>query len=98
MTNADKILKNDKVGIYTVYDETFKAHNSPFGSRNDREAIKVCRDIVKCTDDSFAINADVLSLYRVGIFDQVTGEIVPELTKIVDFVELLPKDEVVCNA
>lgn len=92
MTNADKILKNDKVGIYTIFDNTFKAHNSPFGSRNDREALKVCRDILKAPDDSFTINADCLSLYRVGIFDQVTGVIVPELTKLVDFVELLPEE------
>lgn len=97
MNYADKILENDKIGMYSFFDRTFNAYNSPFCARSDREALKVCRDILKLHDDSITINADVISLYRVGVFDQQSGLITSELTELIKLDELIPK-EVIENA
>lgn len=66
------------VGLYTVKDSKAESAVAPFAFRTDGEAIRAFGDSVEKGGTTISTHPEDYFLYRVGSFNQVTGEIIPE--------------------
>lgn len=82
-----------KIGQYSVYDRLAQIFSQPTNILNDDIAVRVMRDCVKDKTHDYGKNPLDYSLYRVGTFDNVTGEINSETTKVVDLITLVDEEE-----
>lgn len=79
------------VALYTVKDTKAESCVAPFAFRNDAEAIRAFGDSVSKGDTPLSTHAEDFFLYRVGTFNQVSGQILSEehkcLASALDFKE-----------
>ena len=64
-----------KRGIYTVHDNQAQAFLAPFFCNTDGEAIRMFKDTVADPESLFQRHAHDFHLYRLGTFDDVTGDL-----------------------
>lgn len=64
-----------KLNIYAIYDEGAKAYATPFFMHNDGLAIRAFQDNVNSDDSQIAKHADQFHLFRIGEYDDQTGEL-----------------------
>jgi hypothetical protein len=71
---------------YAVYDRKAEMYSQPFLEIKDGTAIRAVQDIViNNKDHPFAKHPSDFSLFRLGIFDETTGEITGEkLSKLIE--------------
>jgi hypothetical protein len=84
--NKEKIMK---LKIYAVKDVIIGSMMNPFYMHNDQQAIRSFEQAMK-SESEIAKNAKDLQLFKLGEFDDETGEIVSQVEYLVkgqDFVE-----------
>jgi hypothetical protein len=71
---------------YAVYDRKAEMYSQPFLEIKDGTAIRAIQDVViNNKDHAFAKHPSDFSLFRLGTFDETTGEIAGEkLKKLID--------------
>ena len=65
--------------IYSVYDEKAGAYLPPFYMQNDAVAVRAFRNSVQDEEHNFHKNAEDYTLFRLGAWDDNTGETVEEI-------------------
>lgn len=66
-----------KMKIYSVYDSKAKAFITPFFMVNDDMAIRIFTECANDPNHTFGRFASDVSLFRIGEFDDATGELEP---------------------
>ncbi|AXH77496.1 MAG: nonstructural protein [Microviridae sp.] len=78
------------VGVYSVYDAAVKAYLPTFVSRTDAEAQRSFVEAVADPKHQFSKHASDYTLFRLAVFDDVTGEFKAEIDKIVSALSVVP--------
>ena len=80
--------------IFTVRDSKAAAYLPPFFMFNEAMAIRAIQDAVNDEKHQFHLHPEDYHLFRIGVFDDDTGEITPEApTVVVGAMDLVPADE-----
>lgn len=61
--------------IYTIFDSKAELFLPPFYAVNDQVAIRRCKATMRDLDHDFSQHAEDYTLFNIGKFDQVKGEI-----------------------
>ena len=61
--------------IFTVYDSKVEAYMQPFFQKGLGQALRTFTDMVNNPEHPFHKHAEDYTLYELGTFDEVTGEI-----------------------
>ncbi len=64
--------------IYSVWDSKADAYIQPFFASNDAVAIRMFQTAAHNTDHDFHLHAEDYTLFRLGTFDQLKGDLLPE--------------------
>ena len=80
-----------KTGIYSVLDTTAKIYSSPIMLLNDDVAVRIMKNCVSNPEHNYGLNPEDYHLYRMGHFDDNTGEITYEVEKVVSLLALSNK-------
>lgn len=67
-----------KLNIYAIYDTATGAYMRPFFMQSDGQATRAISDLVQDENHEVGKHPEDYSLFRVGIFDDNTGTLVPE--------------------
>lgn len=67
--------------IFSIYDEKADAYNQPFFSPTVATAIRSCEEAIADSQSPFHAHASDYSLFELGEFDQLTGEIDAQLPR-----------------
>ena len=70
--------------IYSVYDLKAEAFITPFFLPNDAIAIRPFTDCVTDEKHAFAMNPFDYAMYRLGQFDDLTGELISDSTLLLE--------------
>jgi len=73
-----------KNSLYSIKDNTAEYFTKMFPSPNDATALRTIKNTLidpNSKELEFVKNPDQFTLYKIGSFDDNTGEITPELTK-----------------
>lgn len=65
-------------GMYTVYDRKVGAHLPIFFARSDDEAVRMLKETMLQGDSPFVKWPEDYHLYRLGEFEDTTGEIITD--------------------
>lgn len=65
------------VKLYSVFDSAAQAYNTPLTFQSEGLAIRSFSDAVNKEDSNFRRHAKDYTLFRIGEFDDATGEIKP---------------------
>jgi hypothetical protein len=65
------------LGKYTIYDAALEGYNQDWTMHNDGIAIREFTDMCN-SDTKIAKNPEDYSLWKIGSFDNVTGELIPQ--------------------
>ena len=65
--------------LFSVYDSCAVFYDRPFAARDDASAVRSFGDIAGDAEHPIGKHPEHYSLFRVGLFDDLTGEIVPEV-------------------
>ncbi len=65
--------------MYSIFDSKLEGYLQPIFAENDAVAVRILKNAVDDPDHLFSKNAEDYALFRIGIFVQETGVIVPEL-------------------
>lgn len=67
------------LNVYSFYDSAAKAYTQPFFLHNDGLAIRAFQSNVndESGNNNIANNPDQFTLYRIGQYDDVNGELIP---------------------
>lgn len=79
------------LNLYSIFDKKAAAYIPPFFMHNDQVALRACANCVADPTHQWHMNPGDYDLYRLGIFDDASGEIVPDMQFIVSlttFVEV----------
>jgi len=64
--------------IYTVWDCKADAYIQPFFAANDAVATRMFKTAALNEDHEFHLHAEDYTLFRIGTFDQLKGDLLPE--------------------
>ena len=64
--------------MYAIYDSCSKVYDRPWVARSDGEAIRGFGDVANDTDHPIGKHPEHFTCFRIGLFDDNTGEMVPE--------------------
>ena len=67
----------NRVGAYCVYDRKGNIYNNPYFLSNDMVAIRQLDMMVKNPETMISKYPEDYVLYKVGLFDLLTGELLP---------------------
>ena len=67
-----------RVFMYAIFDSCSKVYDRPWVARSDGEAMRSFGDIASDFSHPIGKHPEHFSCFRVGLFDDNTGEIVPE--------------------
>lgn len=85
-----------KVKIYAVLDSASGVYDGPVPSQNDAVALRNFTNMALNENSSIGKNPECFSLWRVGEWNDATGEVVPEvkecLVHAIDLVNLQKED------
>jgi hypothetical protein len=71
-----------KLNVYSIFDSAAKAYTSPFFMHNDGLAIRAFQDNVNAEqENNISKHPDQFTLFRIGEFDDSTGEIKTDVVK-----------------
>jgi hypothetical protein len=71
-----------KLNVYSIFDSAAKAYTSPFFMHNDGLAIRAFQDNVNAEqENNISKHPDQFTLFKIGEFDDSTGEIKTDLVK-----------------
>jgi hypothetical protein len=71
-----------KLNVYSIFDSAAKAYTNPFFMHNDGLAIRAFSDNVNSEqENNIAKHPDQFTLFRIGEFDDSTGEIKTDVVK-----------------
>jgi hypothetical protein len=71
-----------KLNVYSIFDSAAKAYTSPFFMHNDGLAIRAFQDNVNAEqENNISKHPDHFTLFKIGEFDDVTGEIKTDVVK-----------------
>lgn len=78
-----------KIKIYSIKDNKVGAFKTPFYSNNDMVAVRSLKNAVndKSAGELF-LNAEDFSLYSLGEFDEITGEITGQVQFVANAIDL----------
>ena len=66
-----------KLNFYTVFDKAVGAYMRPFVMQSDGQAVRHFEDEVN-GDNPIAKHPEDYALFRIGMFDDQSGELIPE--------------------
>lgn len=67
-----------KLTAYCIYDTAAGAYMRPFFLQSDAQAIRAFKDIALDANHEVGKHPEDYALFRVGIFDDNSGELIPE--------------------
>jgi hypothetical protein len=71
-----------KLNVYSIFDSAAKAYTNPFFMHNDGLAIRAFSDNVNSEqENNIAKHPDQFTLFRIGEFDDASGEIKTDIVK-----------------
>lgn len=70
-----------KLNSYVIYDAASQAYTTPVYARSDAEAKRWFTGLAQNKDDNIGKNPHDYTLHRNGLFDDNTGELIPELVE-----------------
>jgi len=71
-----------KLNVYSIFDSAAKAYTNPFFMHNDGLAIRAFSDNVNSEqENNISKHPDQFTLFRIGEFDDASGEIKTDLVK-----------------
>lgn len=82
-----------KLNVYSVYDSCQKAFQNPYYHDRDEVFLRMLRNTLAKGDTQFNLNPEDYSVYRLGTFDDVTGELKADKHKICDVITLIVTPE-----
>lgn len=68
-----------KVKLYAVYDKTSGVYDGPVGAHNDGVALRNFTNACLTGDGPLAKNPECFSMWRVGEWNDATGEVTSEV-------------------
>lgn len=68
-----------KVGVYSIRDMKAGSFMAPFFLHNDEVAKRAAREAVRDPQSNFSKYPEDFTLFRIGIFDDSTGLVEPEV-------------------
>lgn len=79
------------MGVYAIYDSDAAAFGTPLVFPAEGLAIRAIKDALRNKDSAIAQNPHAVSLFRLGRYDNVTGEMIPLTApeKVIAAVQLL---------
>ena len=78
-----------KLNVYAIKDTKVGAFKSPFYSQNDLVAVRSLKNAVNDPNaGELNLNAEDFQLYRLGAFDDLTGEITGQIEFVANAVDL----------
>ena len=84
-----------KVNLYAIYDRASGVYDGPFPGISDGAMIREFGDQVKNTDSKMGKHPDDFTLFRVGNWNDGTGELIDQVSeKLINGVEVLAVDDV----
>lgn len=69
--------------IYSIYDKKSELYQSPFVELNNGVAIRALQDVLKNQNHQFYNHSEDYTLYKVGIFDEMQGQVLPHAPEII---------------
>ena len=71
-----------KLNVYSIFDSAAKAYTNPFFMHNDGLAIRAFSDNVNSEqENNISKHPDQFTLFRIGEFDDASGEIKTDIVK-----------------
>lgn len=77
------------MNVYTVKDEKLNAYLNPFFAVNTGIALRMMFDSASDPQSVFHNHSEDFVLYKIGTFDEIVGEIIPETKTVVTTVQRL---------
>ena len=68
-----------KVNIYSIYDTASKLYARPFMLAADGQAVRAVTDIANDAEHEIGRHPHDYILFRIGMFDEEKGELIPEI-------------------
>ena len=84
-----------KVKLYAVLDKTSGVYDGPVGAHNDGVALRNFMNACNSGHGVLATNPECFSLWRVGEWNDATGEVTPEVKECLGYaIDLIHRDEI----
>jgi hypothetical protein len=77
-----RLLDMDK-SIYSIYDKKSELYQSPFAELNNGVATRAIQDVLQQKQHQFYNHSEDYSLYKLGIFDEIQGQVLPHAPELI---------------
>lgn len=67
-----------KINLYSVFDTASKLYARPFFLQSDAQAVRALTDVVADGEHEIGKHPEDYILFRIGMFDEEKGELIPE--------------------
>lgn len=71
------------IRIFAIYDQKLEAYNRPFFLISDGVAIRAFQDEINNKESELSKHPDDYELYKIGEYNEETGEINPNLPQLI---------------